>query len=131
MKIAVAMKIEFSLVSGNRFRMLLETTNKPTGPKSISSWCGPVGLWRVKRLEAVREVVRVEVGLATALNCFVFAVWPLIAFLGGLAFSHLTGVAALLTSPASLPRLRVQDVGERDERHADVMRHVIVHHGEA
>lgn len=62
--------------------------------------------WPVQRLEPGGVVVHGEVGLTTAVLCFVFAVWPLIAFLGGLAFSPLTGVAALLTSPASLPRLR-------------------------
>ena len=46
--------------------------------------------------------------MTAALLCFVFGAWPLIAFVGGLGFSPLTGIAALATSPASIPRLRVQ-----------------------
>lgn len=52
-------------------------------------------------------VVR-EAGLTAAILCFVFAVWPLIAFLGGSALSPLTGVAALATAHRSVPRLRFQ-----------------------
>ena len=52
-------------------------------------------------------VVR-EAGLTAAILCFVFAVWPLIAFLGGAALSPLTGVAALATAHKSIPRLRFQ-----------------------
>lgn len=44
--------------------------------------------------------------MTTAVLCFVFAVWPVVAFLGGLAFSPLAGIAALATSPASLRRFR-------------------------
>ena len=62
----------------------------------------------VAAVRASRGVILGEVGLTTAILCFVFAVWPLIAFLGGLAFSPLVGVAALLTSPASLPRLQLR-----------------------
>ena len=49
-----------------------------------------------------------EAGLTAAILCFVFAVWPLIAFLGGAALSPLTGVAALATAHKSIPRLRFQ-----------------------
>ncbi len=52
-------------------------------------------------------VVR-EAGLTAAILCFVFAVWPLIAFLGGSALSPLTGVAALATAHKSISRLRFQ-----------------------
>lgn len=52
-------------------------------------------------------VVR-EAGLTAAILCFVFAVWPLVAFLGGSALSPLTGVAALATAHKSFPRLRFQ-----------------------
>ncbi len=38
----------------------------------------------------------------------VFAVWPLVAFLGALAFAPLIGVAALATSPVSVPRFRLR-----------------------
>jgi len=41
----------------------------------------------VAAVRASRGVILGEVGLTTAILCFVFAVWPLIAFLGGLAFS--------------------------------------------
>ncbi|RYG35602.1 MAG: hypothetical protein EON93_06300, partial [Burkholderiales bacterium] len=44
--------------------------------------------------------------MTAAILCFVFAVWPLVAFLGGSAFSPLTGVAALATAHKSIPRLR-------------------------
>lgn len=50
-------------------------------------------------------VVR-EAGLTAAILCFVFAVWPLVAFLGGSAFSPLTGIAALATAHKAVPRLR-------------------------
>ncbi|MBP9233826.1 MAG: acyltransferase family protein [Hyphomonadaceae bacterium] len=46
--------------------------------------------------------------MTAAVLCFVFAAWPLIAFVGGAAFSPLTGIAALATSWASLPRFRFQ-----------------------
>lgn len=49
-----------------------------------------------------------EAGLTAAILCFVFAVWPLVAFLGGSAISPLTGVAALTTAHKSIPRLRFQ-----------------------
>lgn len=49
-----------------------------------------------------------EAGLTAAILCFVFAVWPLVAFLGGAALSPLTGVAALATAHRSIPRLRFQ-----------------------
>ncbi|MEQ1609828.1 MAG: acyltransferase family protein [Hyphomonadaceae bacterium] len=52
-------------------------------------------------------VVR-EAGLTAAILCIVFAVWPLVAFLGGAGFSPLAGIAALATAPKSLPRLRFQ-----------------------
>lgn len=38
--------------------------------------------------------------------CVVIALWPLIAVPGGAAFAPLTGIAALLTVHASLPRIR-------------------------
>ncbi|MDP3493301.1 MAG: acyltransferase family protein, partial [Hyphomonadaceae bacterium] len=46
--------------------------------------------------------------MTAAVLCFVFAVWPLIAFLGGSALSPLVGVAALVTSPKSAPQFRFQ-----------------------
>ncbi|RYZ14857.1 MAG: hypothetical protein EON61_02055 [Alphaproteobacteria bacterium] len=46
--------------------------------------------------------------MTAAILCFVFAVWPLVAFLGGSAISPLTGVAALATAHKSIPRLRFQ-----------------------
>lgn len=49
-----------------------------------------------------------EAGLTAAILCFVFAVWPLVAFLGGSAISPLTGVAALATAHKSIPHLRFQ-----------------------
>ena len=49
-----------------------------------------------------------EAGLTAAILCFVFAVWPLVAFLGGSALSPLTGVAALATAHRSVPNLRFQ-----------------------
>jgi peptidoglycan/LPS O-acetylase OafA/YrhL/O-antigen ligase len=52
-------------------------------------------------------VVR-EAGLTAAILSIVFAVWPLVAFLGGAGFSPLAGMAALATAPKSLPRLRFQ-----------------------
>lgn len=44
--------------------------------------------------------------MTTAVLCLVLALWPLVAFAGGAAFSPLTGIAALLTAGAALPRLR-------------------------
>jgi O-antigen ligase len=38
----------------------------------------------------------------------VFALWPVIAFVGGLAFAPLTGLAAIATSPMAFPHLRVR-----------------------
>lgn len=49
-----------------------------------------------------------EAGLTAAILCFVFAVWPLVAFLGGSALSPLSGVAALATAHRSIPNLRFQ-----------------------
>ena len=46
--------------------------------------------------------------MTIAVLCFVFVVWPVIAFVGGLAFAPLTGLAAIFTSPVSLPRLRIR-----------------------
>lgn len=46
--------------------------------------------------------------MTTAVLSLVFAVWPLVAFLGGAGFSPLTGIAALATSPWSLPGVRVR-----------------------
>ncbi len=46
--------------------------------------------------------------MTAALLCFVFGAWPLIAFVGGLGFSPLTGIVALAASPASLPYLRIR-----------------------
>lgn len=44
--------------------------------------------------------------MTVAVLCFVFALWPVVAFIGGLGFTPLTGIAALATSPVSVPRLR-------------------------
>lgn len=44
--------------------------------------------------------------MTTAVMCLVLALWPLIAFLGGAAFSMLVGAAAVATLGASLPRVR-------------------------
>ena len=52
--------------------------------------------------------VRGEAGLTVAVLCLVFALWPVVAFIGGLGFTPLTGIAALVTSPVSVPRLRVR-----------------------
>ncbi len=46
--------------------------------------------------------------MTTAVLCFVFAVWPVVAFVGALGFAPLTGVAALATSPVWAPRLRIR-----------------------
>ncbi len=40
--------------------------------------------------------------------CVAMALWPLIAVPGGAAFAPLTGIAALLTAHASLPRIRAR-----------------------
>lgn len=40
--------------------------------------------------------------------CVVFALWPIVALMGGLAFAPLTGLAALATSPVSIPRIRIR-----------------------
>ncbi len=44
--------------------------------------------------------------MTATVMCLVMALWPVVAFLGGAAFPPLTGVAALLTAGAALPRLR-------------------------
>ena len=44
--------------------------------------------------------------LTAIVLCLAMALWPLLAFAGGAAFSPLTGLAAVLTAGASLPRLR-------------------------
>lgn len=46
--------------------------------------------------------------MTIAVLCFVFAAWPLVAFLGGSGFSPLTGIAALATSPWSLPKIHIR-----------------------
>ena len=50
--------------------------------------------------------MRDEDVLTAAVLCLVMVLWPLFAFAGGAAFSPLTGLAAILTAGASLPRLR-------------------------
>lgn len=44
--------------------------------------------------------------MTTIVLCLVLVLWPLLAFAGGNAFAPLTGIAALLTAGAALPRLR-------------------------
>jgi O-antigen ligase len=39
----------------------------------------------------------------------VFALWPIVALMGGLGFAPLTGLAALATSPISIPRIRIRN----------------------
>lgn len=49
-----------------------------------------------------------EASLSAAILYVVFAVWPVVAFVGGLAFAPLAGLAAIVTSPISIPRLRLR-----------------------
>ena len=44
--------------------------------------------------------------MTTVVLCLVLVLWPLVAFVGGAAFAPLTGIAALATAGAALPRLR-------------------------
>lgn len=46
--------------------------------------------------------------MSAAILYAVFSVWPVIAFLGGLAFAPLAGLAAIVTSPVSVPRFRLR-----------------------
>ncbi|MFT3721998.1 MAG: O-antigen ligase family protein [Hyphomonadaceae bacterium] len=46
--------------------------------------------------------------MTAAVLCFVFGLWPLAAFVGAGGFGPLVGVAAIATSPMSIPHMRVR-----------------------
>lgn len=49
--------------------------------------------------------------MSAAVLYVVFALWPLIAFVGALGFAPLIGLAAIVTAPISIPRFRLRLYG--------------------